>query len=247
MPSLFTAISQLPRWATSTVSTAGVVATPGEENVTGIRRPIPDEKVLQGAPWISDLAARFGSDTITTAAVASRLGYALLFTIVLLIILWLSERALRSPWGRMMRAIRDNRDAAEAMGKDVTRRHLQTFVLGSAVVGIAGAMLVTLDGQFTPGSYNPLRYTFLIWVMVVVGGSGSNLGAVLGGFLIWYLWVQVEPWGNSLMSLGTSGLADGSALKQHLLNSASHMRLVVMGFILILVLRFRPQGLIPEK
>jgi branched-chain amino acid transport system permease protein len=83
--------------------------------------------------------------------------------------------------------------------------------------------------------------------MVVVGGSGSNLGAVLGGFLVWYLWVQVEPWGNSLMSLATSGLADGSALKQHLLNSASHMRLVVMGIILILVLRFRPQGLIPEK
>ena len=112
---------------------------------------------------------------------------------MLLVILWLAERALHSPWGRMMRAIRDNRDAAEAMGKDVTRRHLQIFVLGSAVVGIGGAMLVTLDGQFTPGSYNPLRYTFLIWVMVIVGGSGNNWGAVLGGFLIWYVWVMAEP------------------------------------------------------
>ena len=63
-------------------------------------------------------------------------------------------------------------------------------MLGSAVVGIAGAMLVTLDGQFTPGSYNPLRYTFLIWVMVIVGGSGNNWGAVLGGFLIWYVWID---------------------------------------------------------
>ena len=100
----------------------------------------------------------------------------------------------------MMRAIRDNRDAAEAMGKDVTRRHLQVFVLGSAVVGIAGAMLVTLDGQFTPGAYNPLRYTFLIWVMVIVGGSGNNWGAVLGGFLIWYVWIMAEPAGSWLMS-----------------------------------------------
>ena len=108
-------------------------------------------------------------------------------------------------------------------------------------------MLATLDGQFTPGSYNPLRYTFLIWVMVIVGGSGNNWGAVLGGFLIWYLWVMAEPWGNNLMRLATSGLADGSALKQHLLNSAAHMRLLVMGVILILVLRFRPQGLIPGK
>jgi branched-chain amino acid transport system permease protein len=133
------------------------------------------------------------------------------------------------------------------MGKDVTRRHLQVFVLGCAVLGIAGAMLATMEGQLTPGGFQPLRFTFLIWVMVVVGGSGSNLGAVLGGMLVWYLWVQVEPWGNGLMHLATSGMADGSPLKQHLIDSAAHMRLVVMGVILILMLRFRPQGLIPGK
>src|SRR5690606_33690492 len=103
--------------------------------------------------WVRDLGIQFGTNPATTAAIVSRLGYALLFTVVLLVVLWLAERALNSPWGRMMRAIRDNRDAAAAMGKDVTGRHLQVFVLGSAVVGIAGAMLVTLDGQFTPGSY----------------------------------------------------------------------------------------------
>ena len=86
-----------------------------------------------------------------------------------MILIWLSETALRSTWGRMMRAIRDNEMAANAMGKDVTWRHLQDFVIGSAVIGVAGAMLVTLDGQFT--SYQPLRFTFLIWVMVIVGGS----------------------------------------------------------------------------
>jgi branched-chain amino acid transport system permease protein len=133
------------------------------------------------------------------------------------------------------------------MGKDVTRRHLQVFVLGCAVLGISGAMLATLDGQLTPGAFQPLRFTFLIWVMVVVGGSGSNLGAVLGGMLIWYLWVEVEPWGNALMHVATAGMADGSPLKQHLLDSAAHMRLVVMGVILIVMLRFRPQGLIPGK
>ena len=73
----------------------------------------------------------------------------------------------------MIRAIRDNEIAAEAMGKDVKARHLQIFVLGSAVIGIAGAMLTTLDGQFTPGTYHPLRFTFLIWVMVVVGRGGQ--------------------------------------------------------------------------
>jgi branched-chain amino acid transport system permease protein len=162
-------------------------------------------------------------------------------------VMWFAERALRSPWGRMMRAIRDNRDAAAAMGKDVKRRHLQTFVLGCAVCGLAGAMLTTLDGQLTPTSYIPLRYTFLIWVMVIIGGSGNNLGAVLGGFLIWFLWVQVEPMGQALMNVITAGLPDGSALKAHLLDSVQHMRLLTMGVILLLVLRFSPRGLLPER
>jgi branched-chain amino acid transport system permease protein len=221
--------------------------TRGVKNVTGLRRPVPDERVLQQAPWVQDLGAAFGADPVTAAAIVSRLGYALLFAAVLLIVLWLAERALNSPWGRMMRAIRDNRDAAEAMGKDVTRRHLQVFVLGSAVVGVAGAMLVTLDGQFTPGSYNPLRYTFLIWVMVIVGGSGNNWGAVLGGFLIWYVWVMAEPAGNWLMSTLTAGMDPASWLRAQLLAAAPHIRLFLMGLILLLVLRFAPQGLIPER
>jgi branched-chain amino acid transport system permease protein len=166
---------------------------------------------------------------------------------VLLILIWLAEKALNSPWGRMMRAIRDNEVAAEAMGKDVTARHLQIFVLGSAVCGIAGAMMTTLDGQLTPASYQPLRFTFLVWVMVIVGGSGNNWGAVLGGFLIWWLWVQVEPMGLWLMQAITAGMADGSALKAHLLDSAAHMRLLTMGLVLLLVLRFNPRGLIPER
>ena len=221
--------------------------TRGVKNVTGIPRPIPDERVLQAAPWVQDLAASFGATPQTAAAIIWRLSFALLFAVVLGIILWLAERALASPWGRMMRAIRDNRDAAEAMGKDVTRRHLQVFVLGSAVVGIAGAMLVTLDGQFTPSAYNPLRYTFLIWVMVIVGGSGNNWGAVLGGFLIWYVWVVAEPVGNGLMAAVTAGMDPAGWWRNHLMAAAPHLRLFLMGLILLLVLRFAPRGLIPES
>ena len=176
-----------------------------------------------------------------------KLGYFLLFAVILLLLMWLVERSLNSPWGRMMRAIRDNEVAAEAMGKDVTRRHLQVFVLGSAICGLAGAMMTTLDGQLTPGTYQPLRFTFLIWVMVIVGGSGNNFGAVLGAFLIWFLWVQVEPIGLWLIQTLTVWMPEGSALKDHLIGSAAHMRLLTMGVVLILVLRFSPRGLIPER
>jgi branched-chain amino acid transport system permease protein len=221
--------------------------TRGVKNVTGLPRPVPYERDLQGEQWVIDLADRFGTDTTTAASILVRLGYTCLFTVVLAIILWLAQRALHSPWGRMMRAIRDNRDAAEAMGKDVTRRHLQVFVLGSAVVGVGGAMLTTLDGQFTPSSYNPLRYTFLVWVMVIAGGSGNNWGAVLGGILIWYVWIMAEPVGGWVMSTVTAGLDPASPVRIHLLAGAAQMRPLLMGLILLFVLRFAPRGLIPER
>ncbi len=221
----------------------------GVKNVVGIPRPypVPREIDLQSSAGFVARMQDWGLDPVTASSITVKLLYSMLFLVVLLILIWMLQKALHSPWGRMMRAIRDNEVAAEAMGKDVTRRHLQVFILGSAVAGLAGAMMTTLDGQLTPGTYQPLRFTFLIWVMVIVGGSGNNWGAVLGGMLIWFLWVQVEPMGLWLMDVITSGMADGSPLKVHLINSAAHMRLLTMGVILLLVLRFSPRGLIPER
>jgi len=220
--------------------------TRGVKNVNGLPRPVLYEIDLQGALWLHDLAAWVGIPVVEASSLIVKLNYAALFLVVLVAIFWLSERALKSPWGRMMRAIRDNEIAAGAMGKNVTGRHLQVFVLGSAVIGIAGAMLATLDGQFTPASYQPLRFTFLVWVMVIVGGSGNNLGSILGGFVIWFFWIEAEPIGLALMHFVTSGMALDSPLRLHLLENAAHTRLMTMGLVLLLVLRFSPRGLIPE-
>ncbi|MFC6638289.1 branched-chain amino acid ABC transporter permease [Sulfitobacter sp. JBTF-M27] len=221
--------------------------TRGVKNVIGVPRPVPYEIDLQNSAAFVERAAGLGFDPVESSTLWVKFLYIILFAAVLLILMWMAQRALHSPWGRMLRAIRDNEVAAEAMGKDVTARHLQVFILGSAICGIAGAMMTTMDGQLTPGTYQPLRFTFLVWVMVIVGGSGNNLGAVLGGFLIWFLWVQVEPMGLWLMNAITSGMAEGSPLKEHLIESAAHMRLLTMGLVLLLVLRFSPRGLIPEK
>lgn len=221
--------------------------TRGVKNVVGLPRPVPYEINLQQSDWFIQLCTRLETDPVTFSSIFVKLCYAGLFGLVLLVILYLSEKALRSPWGRMMRAIRDNEISSEAMGKDVKARHLQVFVLGSVVVGIAGAMLTTLDGQLTPSSYQPLRFTFLIWVMVIVGGSGNNWGAILGGFVIWFFWIQSEPMGIWLMDTLTSQMDSDSALRTHLIDSAQHMRLMTMGLILLLTLRFSPRGLIPEK
>ena len=221
--------------------------TRGVKNVAGIPRPVPYEIDLQASENFVNRAASFGLDPTTASTLFVKIAYAGLFGLVLLVLVWLSQRALNSPWGRMMRAIRDNETAAQAMGKDIKSRHLQIFILGSAVCGIAGAMMTTLDAQLTPGAYQPLRFTFLIWVMVIVGGSGSNLGSILGGFLVWFLWVQVEPIGYWLVDLITAPMDTESPVRLHLLDSVAQMRLLTMGLFLLLMLRFYPRGMIPEK
>ena len=219
----------------------------GVKNVIGLPRPVPYEIDLQQNTNFIYWSQYLGMDVVDASSIFVKLCYSLLFILVLIILYWLCEKALKSPWGRMMRAIRDNEVAAEAMGKDVKSRHLQVFILGSAVCGIAGAMLVTLDGQLTPTNYHPLRFTFIIWVMVILGGAGNNLGSILGGFIIWFFWVEVEYIGLFLMDILTSGFADDNAFRIHMLNSAAYMRYLTLGLILVLVLRFNPRGLIPEK
>lgn len=218
----------------------------GVKNVNGIARPVPYEVALQQDPGFVAKAQALGLDPVFASTIFVKLCYTGLFLAVLVVLVFLMERALNSPWGRMMRAIRDNETAAAAMGKDVTRRHLQIFVLGAAVIGLAGAMMITQDGQMTPASYQPLRYTFLIWVMVILGGSGNNWGAVLGGVLVWYLWIKVEPWGMAATGFLAAPLPEGG-FKEHLLAAGSQMRLLTMGVILLVVLRVAPRGLLPGR
>jgi branched-chain amino acid transport system permease protein len=219
----------------------------GVKNVVGLPRPVPFEIDLQDSAEFVARADAIGLDPVTASTLYVKLLYGGLFAVALILVLVLAQLAIRSPWGRMMRAIRDNETAASAMGKNITARHLQVFVLGSAICGLAGAMMTTLDGQLTPSSYQPLRYTFLIWVMVIVGGSGNNFGAVVGGMLIWFLWVQVEPMGQWLLGVVTAPMPEGSALREHLIDGAAQMRLLTMGLVLLLVLRFSPRGLAPER
>jgi branched-chain amino acid transport system permease protein len=220
----------------------------GVKNIIDLPRPwpVPYEVDLQADPGFVEMVTAWGATPIGASTILVKLLYLLIFSLVLFGLIFLSERALNSPWGRMVRAIRDNEVSAAAMGKDVTRRHLQIFIIGSAVVGLAGAMLTSLEGQLTPNSYTPLRFTFLIWVMVIVGGSGNNWGAVLGGLLLGWLWLIVENAGPVAMAYLTMPLPAG-VLKSHLIEAAPHLRLVTLGAVLLLVLRFSPKGLIPEK
>ena len=237
----------------------------GVKNVIGLKRPVPYEVDLQSTPWFINLVEKFNSGklkiinsvterqdilnqlVIEASSVYVKLCMAGLFLTVVIILLIVTQKALYSPWGRKMRAIRDNEEAAKAMGKNVVKEHLLIFILGSAVVGIAGAMMVTNDGLFTPGSYRPMRYTFVIWVMVIVGGTGNNFGAILGGFVVWFLWVEAGPMALFMIHFFTSHLPETNSLKIHLIESAPYFRFLMIGIGLLIVMRYRPQGILPEK
>jgi len=236
----------------------------GVKNVYGLQRPVPYEVDMQKSEWLQNIIAWIHrselqilsqseqidklSDYVREASVVFvELCYSGLFLLILVAFIILSNLALNSPWGRKVRAIRDNEVAASAMGKDIKRQHLQIFVLGSAIIGVAGALLVTYDGIFISTAYQPLRYTFLIWVMVIVGGSGNNLGSVLGAFIMWFIWIQSGPMGLWAVEMFGNYVQEGNSSLEFIEDRVHYLRLVFMGTILLLIMRFSPGGILPEK
>ena len=236
----------------------------GVKNVAGLPRPAPYEIDMQKSEWLQNIVIWFNKSNLESlsqseslaqlselmkpaSVVFVKLCYSGIILAVLIALIVLSNLALNSPWGRKVRAIRDNEVAASAMGKNIKRQHLQIFVIGSAIVGIAGALLVTYDGIFIPTGYQPLRFTFLIWVMVIVGGSGNNLGSVLGAFIIWFMWIQSGPMGLWLVEMISSNMQEGNSVLEFIEDRVHFLRLVFMGSILLLIMRYSPSGILPEK
>ena len=181
--------------------------------------------------------------------VLSRASYLSVVAILIVVIYVLLERAWHSPWGRMMRAIRDNEVSAAAMGKDINRRRLEMFVIGNIILGVGGAALITFTSIFDPGGFTPLNHTFLIWVMVILGGSGNNLGTIFGALLVYIIWTMSEPAALFLFEQGAywADRLFGVEAPGDLATRALQMRVFVIGLAITLVLRFAPKGLLPEK
>jgi len=182
----------------------------GAYGVKSVPRPLES----LGAPW-------------------SQIGYLFVVAGVVFVLYLLIQRAWNAPWGRVLRAIRDNETAAAAAGKNVERFRLQAFVLGSAIMGLFGALTAHYTKFIGPEGTEPLEVTFLTWVMLIVGGSGNNKGAIVGAILVWGLWTLTE-------------LASGFFSPDWALRFA-YARLFMIGLLLQLVIQFFPRGLVPEK
>lgn len=146
---------------------------------------------------------------------------------------WGLERILRSPWGRVLKAIREDEVAAEALGKSPRSFRLQAFVLGSTLMGLGGALYVSFIGFVSPFDFLPI-VTFQIWAMVIVGGSGNNRGALLGAFAVWAIW-------------SASGVAITKLVPPAYAAQGGAIQVILIGLLLVLALLIRPRGLIGEE
>lgn len=162
-----------------------------------------------------------------------QIGFLLIVLACLAVVYLLLEQAANSPWGRTMAAIRDNEGTARSIGKDVDRRRLQAMVLGAAFMGLGGALTAHYLRFIDPKAAEPLTTTFLVWVMLIAGGSGNNRGALLGAFLLWLIWSGTEI---------VAGL-----LPSDLSVRVAYIRVFLVGFFLQIILQRYPGGILPER
>ncbi|MBN9070325.1 MAG: branched-chain amino acid ABC transporter permease [Rhizobiales bacterium] len=150
------------------------------------------------------------------------------------LVAWLAlEHLSRSPWGRVLKALREDERAAVSLGKSARFYRIQAFAVGGALMGLAGAVQAHFIGFIAPDNYAPML-TFQIWVMLIVGGSGSNLGAVVGAVLVWAIWAG-------------SGAATAAFFPPEQQARAASLQIVAIGVMLCLILLFRPSGLFGDR
>jgi branched-chain amino acid transport system permease protein len=196
------------------------------------------ENLMRNAEWLSGGAKGLrGFERPWREALGDGFLYNIAFLIVVLILLFATyrflERLVASPFGRLLRAVREDETAAQSLGKKPDRIRLTAFVTGSAIMGLAGGLSGTFYAFVSPQDVLP-TLTFQIWAMLIVGGAGNNRGAIAGAFLIWAAWTS-SGWALSRFAPIEAQLYTGS------------IQYVLIGLVIVGMLLWRPQGLLPER
>jgi len=192
-----------------------------------ILRLIVKSESFAGGNWGMRVSPIFPS---TGSYLAYRLENIGLVFLCLFICFLVAQRLANSPYGRVMRAIREDEVAAEALGKDRAKYKAQAFMLGSAMAGVAGGLYAQYLQFVVPGMFMPM-VTFTVWIMVLLGGPANNWGVLLGAGLV------------MLFDRGANIAKDYLTLAI----DPSNLQYIIFGVLIILVLLFRPQGLLKES
>ena len=163
-----------------------------------------------------------------------RFVYLGIVVVVLILVFIAVERGIRSPWGRVLRALKEDELATAASGKNVFVFKMQGFVLGAMIMGVGGAVFAYSRGAVGPATFEHFFGTFIFWAMLMVGGSGNNRGAVAGAFVVWGLWTITLQ-------------LNGYDLPEVVRSRIFFIRDFLIGAMIVTVLLLRPRGLFPEE
>lgn len=151
---------------------------------------------------------------------------------VLALVFWGLERLVRSPWGRVLKAIREDEEVAHALGKNVFWYKLQSLMLGGSIAGVAGAFYAWQLSTIYPDSFQP-QVTFDAWTMIVLGGAGKNWGAILGAIVFQAYYVATRFILPAIVPLDADRLGA--------------FRIMIVGLMLMILMIWRPQGILGNK
>lgn len=191
--------------------------------------------IFTNEPWLSN--GTRGIKDIPKLCANNILFLLVIFTAIILIYVFI-ERSVHSPYGRVVKAIREDELVAASIGKNVFRYKLESLVIGSMFMGLAGGFYSHYISFISPDVFQPMQWTFLVWVMLIIGGSGSNRGAILGAFLIWVVWSGTEFLPDLVIRFLPS-------LSESVSNIQGTLRIIIISVVLELVLVFHPEGIIP--
>ncbi|MDN3518889.1 branched-chain amino acid ABC transporter permease [Aquisalimonas lutea] len=209
----------------------------GPQPLRGIPQPARCLFESEGCAWLPEGMAWI-IEPLTTRDYSAF--YLIVVAAFLALLYLIIERACRSPWGRMLRAVRDDEASAAMNGKHVTYARVQSFVVGAVVMGIAGALYAHYTVAIDYSHFHALFATFIVWIMLMLGGSGNHRGAILGAIIIWAVWS------------GTSFIASGlepvlAAIHEELPGRAQYIRWLLVSLLLAGIVLFRPQGVLREE
>ena len=159
-------------------------------------------------------------------------GLMLLSLITLALVFWRLEILVRSPWGRVLKAIREDEEVPKALGKNVFWYKLQSLMLGGAIAGMAGAFFAWQLSAIYPDNFQP-QLTFDSWIMVILGGSGNNIGTILGAVIYFAYDALTREFLPKIVPLDEARLGA--------------FRIMVIGLILMVLMIWRPQGILGKK
>ncbi len=159
----------------------------------------------------------------------------LVIVVVFLVVTYIAvEKGIRSPWGRVLRAIREDEIMAAADGKNVVAFKMQSLVLGSFIMGMAGALYAHFAAAIQPGVFEALFGTFIIWTMLTLGGTGNNKGAIIGAWVVWAVW----SWSTFIIM---------KVVPDSFSTRAPFIRYILIGLLLVIIVVKYPRGIMGEE